>query len=235
MLKGLDDYLAEATAKQQVVGSWGFNSNRDFTKTSVEETNVWFFEQVFNYLRSFFGLVLPDNLEIITYNATQHIKKENLEQQTFLDELMLIMKNLKEPIWTLRLNLNIVGFVRTHHDPDSLVRIQIQEPCTFIVWGGPDETGFQTLSISYTLFNESVLEGTDEMLWSVNQPILEGALKKWEKQTGHIIDIIDSNTGRVPTFRHGFKRPMRQRVPVRRPQAAPAPRPAGPPPRRPVR
>ncbi|MBI2340414.1 MAG: hypothetical protein HYU99_08645 [Deltaproteobacteria bacterium] len=221
MLKGLDDFHAEATAKEQVVGSWGFNSNRDFTKTSAEETNVWFFEQVFNFLRSFFGLVLPDSLEIITYNATQHIKKQNLEQQTFLDELMLIMKNLKEPIWTLRLNLNIIGFVRTHHDPDNLVRIQIQEPCTFIVWGGPDETGFQTYSIGYTLFNESVLEGTDEMIWSVNQPILEGALRKWEKQTGHIIDIIDSNTGRAPTFRYGFKRPARARVPVRRPTPPP--------------
>lgn len=216
MLTGLDDYLAETRAKKQMVGTWGFNANRDFSKATSEETNVWFFEQVFNFLRSFFGLVLPDNMEVITYNATQHIKKENLEQQTFLDELMLIMKNLKEPIWTLRLNLNLVGFLRTHHDPDSLVRIQIQEPSSFIVWGGPDETGFENFSISYSLFNESVLEGTDEMLWSVNQPILEKALKKWERQTGYNIELVESNVPGVPTFRHGFGRPQKQRVPIRR-------------------
>lgn len=224
MLTGLDDYFAEVSAKKQVVGSWGFNSMRDFTRVTPEETNVWFFEQVFNFLRSFFGIVLPDNLEIITYNATQHIKKPNLEQQTFLDELMLVLKNLKEPIWTLRLNLNLVGFVRTHHDPDSVVRIQIQEPSSFIVWGGPDETGFQTFSISYALFNESVLEGSDEMLWSVNQPILEKALRKWEQQTGHAIEVVESNATGVPSFRHGFKAPARRAVPVpRRPAPAPGP------------
>lgn len=227
MIKGLNDYLSEATAKDQIVGSWGFNSNRDFSKTSSEETNVWFFEQVFNFLRSFFGLVLPDNLEIITYNATQHIKKPNLEQQTFLDELMLIMKNLKEPIWTLRLNLNLIGFIRTYHDPDNVVRVQIQEPSSFIVWGGPDETGFETFSISYNLFSQSVLEGTDEMLWSVNQPILEKAIKKWEAQSGHVIEIVESNSRKTPMARHGFKRPMRSRVPVRRPGARPGPARAG--------
>ena len=212
-LTSLDDYLDEMTAKKHVVGTWGFNSNRDFSRVSAEETTVWFFEQVFNFLRAFFGLILPDNIELITYNATKHVKKENLEQQTFLDELMLMMKNLKEPLWTLRLNLNLVGFIRTHHNPDNLVRIQIQEPSSFIVWGGPDETGFQNFSISYTLFNESLLEGTDEMLWSVNQPLLEKALRKWETQTGQIIDVVDSNGPTAQTFRHGFK-PPRGRVPV---------------------
>lgn len=225
MLTGLDDYLAEVTSKNQVVGTWGFNSNRDFSRVTAEETNVWFFEQVFNFLRSFFGLVLPDNIEIITYNATKHIKKENLEQQTFLDELMLIMKNLKEPIWTLRLNLNLVGFVRTCHDPDNIVRIQIQEPSSFIVWGGPDETGFQTYGISYILFNDSVLEGTDEMIWSVNQPILEKALRKWENQTGQIIEVVESNTNNAPAFRHGFKAPRRAKAPVPRRRPPPPGRP----------
>lgn len=215
MLKGLDDYMADATAKQQVVGSWGFNAKRDFSKVSPEENNVWFFEQVFNFLRSFFGTVLPDSMELITYNATKHIKKENLEQQTFLDELMLILKNLKEPLWTFRLNLNVIGFVRTHHDPDKMVRIQIQEPCSLIIWGGPDETGFQTFSITYNLFNASVMEGTDEMIWSVNQPILQKALQKWEKQTGQILEVVQANSGRAPVFRHGFKRPTApQRTPV---------------------
>ena len=228
MLKGLDDYMGEMTAKQQVVGAWGFNARRDFSKVTPEETNVWFFEQVFNFLRSFFGTVLPDNMELITYNATKHIKKENLEQQTFLDELMLILKNLKEPLWTFRLNLNVIGFLRTHHDPDKLVRIQIQEPCSLIIWGGPDETGFQTFSITYTLFNSSQMEGTDEMIWSVNQPILEKALKKWEKQTGQALEVVEANSGRAPVFRHGFKRPATaQRVPV----AAKRPGPGAPPPR----
>ncbi len=211
MLTSIEDFLNEVSQKKQVVGTWGFNSNRDFSRASPEETNVWFFEQVFNFLRSFFGLVLPDNMEIITYNATQHIKKEDLEQQTFLDELMLILKNLKEPIWTFRLNLNLIGFIRSHHDPDNPVRVQIQEPSSFIVWGGPDETGFQSFTISYTLFSESLLEGSDEMLWSVNQPILEKALKKWETQSGQIIDVVESNSPKAKPFRHGFKPPARAR------------------------
>lgn len=211
--------MAEVKAKKQVVGAWGFNSHMDFSKTSPEESNVWFFEQTFNFLRSFFGLVVPDNIEIITYNATKHIKKEKLDQQTFLDELMLVMKGLKEHIWTLRLNLNIVGFIRSHVHADNPVRIQIQEPSAFIVWGGPDETGFQNFSISYNLFCESRLQASDEMLWSVNQPLLERALKKWERQTGRTIEKVQSNAsargGRAG--RTGFRRPI-----MRRPPAAPA-------------
>lgn len=219
MIKGLSDYHKEVSAKGQVVGSWGFNANRDFTTISTEETNVWFFEQVFNFLRSFFGLVLPDSMELITYNAAKHIKRSGLEQQTFLDELMLIMKGLKEPLWTFRLNLNVIGFLRTHHDPELVTRVQIQEPCSLIIWGGPDETGFQTFSISYHLFNEGRMEGSDEMLWSVNQPLLEKALKKWQLQTGQKIQVVDSSSGRVPTSRTGFKKPG---------TAAPAPRPQPP-------
>lgn len=215
MIKGLNDYMAEVSAKKQVVGTWGFNSNMDFSRVTPEEGNVWFFEQVFNFLRSFFGLVMPDNIEVITYNAAKHIKKGGLDQQTFLDELMLIMKGLKEPIWTLRLNLNLVGFIRTHHDPDNPIRVQIQEPSAFIAWGGPDETGFQNFSISYNLFNEGALPGSSEMLWSVNQPLLEKALRKWEMQTGRRIESVQGNGGaRGQATRYGFRKPPPRRAPA---------------------
>lgn len=216
MLTGPGEYINEMKANRHVVGTWGFNSRMDFTKTTPEETNVWFFEQVFNFLRAFFGLVMPDNMEIITYNATKHIKKEKLDQQTFLDELMLVMKGLKEHIWTFRLNLNIVGFIRSQVDPDNPVRVQIQEPSSFIAWGGPDETGFQNFSISYNLFSDSALSGTHEMLWSVNQPLLEKGLRKWEMQTGYIIDSVRSSAGRgVQPVRHGFRKPIpRARGPI---------------------
>ncbi|MCP5464080.1 MAG: hypothetical protein H7A33_03550 [Deltaproteobacteria bacterium] len=228
MITSPTDYLKEATDKNQVVGTWGFNSNMDFTRTSPEETNVWFFEQVFNFLRAFFGLVMPDNLEIITHNAAKHIKRENLDQQTFLDELMLVLKELKEPIWTFRLNLNLVGFIRSHSDPDNPVRIQIQEPSSFIAWGGPDESGFQNFSISYNLFSDSTLHGSDEMLWSLNQPLLEKGLKKWEMQTGRVIEVVQSNAkgrGAQPS-RYGFKRPTaagRRRPTRTRPPAGEGP------------
>lgn len=208
MLTNFDEFLDDSRVKKEVIGTWGFHSHMNFTRMSYQEANVWFFEQIFNFLRSFFGLVTPDNLEVITYNATAHITKENLNQQTFLDELMLVMKGLKEYIWTLRVNLNIIGFIRTEHDPDNPVRLQIQEPCSFIVWGGPDETGFQNFSITYSLFSSAVLQGEGRMLWSVNQPLLEKALRKWELQTGHRIDVIDSSTGELPVFQYGFGDPQ---------------------------
>lgn len=204
---GLDDLMDESTKKGQVVGSWGFNSNVDFTRMSQEETNVWFFEQVFNFLRAFFNVVMPDSVEVITYNGKQQINRENLDQMTFLDELMLIMKGLQDPLWVIRLNLNIVGFLRTEADPDMPVRLQIQEPASFVVWGGPDETGFQTLSISYRLFCELKMKGEHAMMWSVNQPLLEKALKKWEGQSHHKIDVVQGNSDDLPLYRHGFSKP----------------------------
>lgn len=215
---GLDDFLTEHSKRNFVVGSWGFNAKLDFTKMSAEETNVWFFEQVFNFLRSFFGLLVPDNLEINLYNAKKQIIKEKLSQMTFLDELMLIMKGLTEPIWVLRLNMNIVGFLRTEWDPDKPIRIQIQEPAAFMVWGGPDEQGVQSFSISYRLFSEQKFEGEDTLIWSMNQPLLEKALKKWERQSRHKIDIVRSNSKDVSLYSHGFSKP-----------APTSPRPAPPP------
>jgi len=207
---GLDDFLDEHTENGQVIGCWGFNPHVDFTHMDQEETNVWFFEQIFNFLRSFFGVVVPDNMEITAYNASQQVTRENLNQMTFLDELMLVMKKLEEPIWCIRLNLNIVGFLRTDWEPDKPVRLQIQEPATIIVWGGPDETGFQTFSMGYKLFSEQKLEGEHSLLWSVNQPLLEKALKKWERQTHHRIDIVESNSDDLPMDRHGFAKPTPQ-------------------------
>jgi hypothetical protein len=203
----LDDFLDHSLAKREVVGSWGFNSNLDFTKMSSEENNVWFFEQVFNFLRAFFGIVVPDNVEVITYNAAQQINRENLDQMTFLDELMLIMKNLKEPIWVIRLNLSIVGFLRTDWDPDNPVRLRIQEPASFIVWGGPDENGFQSFSVSYSLFSSQKIETEDVELWSMNQPLLEKALKKWEAQSGQRIEVVKGNSNELPLYQYGFKEP----------------------------
>lgn len=206
MLKGLDDFMTDSYERGHVLGTWGFHSNINFTRMRPEECNVWFFEQIFNFLRAFFGLVLPDSLELITYNAVQRIERKGLDQMTFLDEFMLILKKLKEPIWTARLNLNVIGFLRTSFDPDHPIRIQIQEPTSFIVWGGPDETGFQNFSIGYTLFSSVLLGGDHMELWSLNQPILEKALRKWEEQTGHLIEVVESN-GDIPVDKYGFGKP----------------------------
>ncbi|PIR25704.1 MAG: hypothetical protein COV43_04975 [Deltaproteobacteria bacterium CG11_big_fil_rev_8_21_14_0_20_42_23] len=203
----LDDLLAESSVRQQVIGSWGFHSNINFASMKPEESNVWFFEQTFNFLRAFFGLVVPDNLEISTYNGAQQIKRENLNQMTFLDEYMLILKNLKEHIWVSRLNLNIVGFLRTDFNPDVSVRLQIQEPASFVVWGGPDESGFQSFQVGYRLFAEQNIEGEHNMLWSMNQPLLQKGLSKWEKQSHHKIEVVQSNSDDLPLYRHGFSKP----------------------------
>ncbi|MCG2739713.1 MAG: hypothetical protein L6300_05690 [Syntrophaceae bacterium] len=203
----LDSFLSGSLAKKQIVGSWGFNSHLNFTKMSNEESNVWFFEQVFNFLRSFFGIVMPDSLEVITYNASQQINRDNLDQLTFLDELMLVMKNLKEPIWVIRLNLSIVGFLRSDWNLDKMIRLKIQEPASFIVWGGPDESGFQTFSISYKLFSSHKIEDEGIELWSMNQPLLEKALRKWEGQSRHKIEVVEGNSDDLPLYRHGFSKP----------------------------
>lgn len=212
----LDDFLDHSLTKKNVVGSWGFNSHLNFTKMSSEENNVWFFEQVFNFLRAFFGLVVPDKVEIITYNATKQVNRDNLDQMTFLDELMLMMKNLKEPIWVLKLNLSIVGFLRTDWDPDNPIRLRIQEPISFIIWGGPDESGFQTFSVSYTLFSSQKIENEDVELWSLNQPLLEKALRKWEQQSGHSIEVVKGNSSELPLYQYGFKRPAPANIRTKR-------------------
>ncbi len=219
----LDSFLSGSLARNNIIGSWGYGSNLNFTKMSREETNVWFFEQVFNFLRAFFGLVMPDSLEIITYNATKQINRDNLDQMTFLDELMLIMKNIEEPIWVIRLNLSIVGFLRTDWSPDRPLRMRIQEPVNFIIWGGPDESGFQSFSISYRLFSSHVIESEGVELWSMNQPLLEKALKKWEKQTGRKIEVVKGNSDDLSLYRHGFSKPAPEKArPVHKKEEPPA-------------
>ncbi len=109
-------------------------------------------------------------------------------------------------MWTARLNLNVIGFLRTAHDPENPIRVQIQEPTSLIIWGGPDETGFQNFSIGYTLFSTLKISGDHNSLWSMNQPLLEKALRKWEEQSGRMIEVMDTN-GNVPIQQYGFGQP----------------------------
>ncbi|MBI4366800.1 MAG: hypothetical protein HY543_08285, partial [Deltaproteobacteria bacterium] len=59
------------------------------------------------------------------------------------------------------------------------------------------------------------------------QPLLEKALKKWEKQTGRSINVVEGNSAELPLYRHGFSKPAPTSVPTRRrppakPQTPPA-------------
>lgn len=208
----VDDYLEGALQRGDVVGSWGFDARLNFSRMSAEESNVWVFEQVFNFLRSFFGVIMPDSMEIMLYNGKEQITRTKLDQMTFLDELMLIMKNLKEYIWVLKLNLSIVGFLRSDWNPNGSIRIRIQEPATLMIWAGPDETGFQAFTISYSLFSSQKIQDEEVELWSVNQPLLEKALQKWEKQTGRKIDRVKGNSDKLSLYQHGFKQAAPSRV-----------------------
>lgn len=204
---GLDDYLQQSGRKGHVMGSWGFDPRVNFTMMGKDEVNVWYFEQVFNFLRAMFGLVVPDSLELTTYNAGSQVTKDNLNQMTFLDQFMLLLKDLKEQLWVCKLNLNIVGFLRTENDPDNLVRLMIQEPASFTIWGGPDESGFQSFAISYNLFSQQKLKGEHEMLWSLNQPLLENGIRKWERQSGRRIEVVKGNSDDLSLDNYGFSSP----------------------------
>jgi hypothetical protein len=72
--------------------------------------------------------------------------------------------------------------------------------------------------MGYKLFSEQKVEGEHSLLWSVNQPLFEKALKKWERQSRYMIDIIESNSDDLSLGRNGFSKPAPQR-------ARPKPRP----------
>ncbi|MBI2346431.1 MAG: hypothetical protein HYV03_06040, partial [Deltaproteobacteria bacterium] len=97
---------------------------------------------------------------------------------------------------------------------------------TFLCWGGPDETGFQTLNIGYRLFSAQLVEKQGVQLWSMNQPLLEKALRKWEQQTGQSINVVEGNSPDLSLYRHGFSKPA-PTAPSRSP-TPPPPRPAAP-------
>jgi hypothetical protein len=44
--------MEDSAKRREVLGTWGFHSHMDFTRMSYQEANVWFFEQIFNFLRS---------------------------------------------------------------------------------------------------------------------------------------------------------------------------------------
>ena len=105
MIKGLDDFLDEATDKGQIVGTWGFNSNIDFSRMRQEETNVWFFEQVFYFLRAFFGLVMPDSMSVerrslmLAYGAKFELTPREKGMKGAIEKAKEIWDKLNK-IWT---------------------------------------------------------------------------------------------------------------------------------------
>jgi hypothetical protein len=103
--------------------------------------------------------------------------------------------------------------------------MRIQEPASFIVWGGPDETGFQSFSISYKLFSSHIIESEGVALWSMNQPLLEKSLRKWEKQSGRRIEVVKGNSNDLPLYSYGFSKPVTKDLgkEIKKKQAPPPP------------
>ena len=70
----------------------------------------------------------------------------------------------------------------------------------------------------------SIIPKTNGKILAVGTKVeIEKALKKWERQSRHPIEVVQSNSDDLPIYRHGFSRPAPARA---RPR--PVPREEGP-------
>lgn len=51
------------------------------------------------------------------------------------------------------------------------------------------------------------VRGQGVALWSLNQPLLEKTLRKWEQQTGRRIDVVQGNSPDLALDSSGFRSP----------------------------
>ena len=169
-------------------GNWYINLDIDLQNKSIQEINTWYKESVSKTISAFDNLVRIWKICISPCNYKLLDKvflKWELEEshEGYLEKAMATIENFPDTICTLEISIDLLVFVRSNESPDKPVYTWIRNFGGFSFCGGSIHgKPFIYLDMEHTLFCPSSFfkEKNNSELYSLNQPLLEDALKRWE-------------------------------------------------------
>ena len=172
-----------------------------------DETNRWAAEIARNSIESFSGLAAPVSVNfstVVDENVPMAaLDREDTPPQEFAARIYDAMLRYPAPIFAANLNVETIAYVCTEDSPDVPVRMPLNLGDHFRISPryGSEETAQVSFTLEHTLFSPYNLEGDNRLLYLLNQPLLENALRQWERAIGAISEWI----GAEGVYRYGFK------------------------------
>ena len=201
--------LNDTWAGKKSAGSWCIVLPFDFTSLSIPEVNAWYINSTMETLDAFFELARVWEVSFGPSNES-NIKGVVLEWQPgnsyeeYIERVLKAIREYPAAIEELAMQVDLLVFVRTEESPKEPIRAWVRNLGELLIRGGP-EYGEPDLSffVHHTLFYPFSYHNSadNSELYSLNQPLLENALRRWEERFGSISEV----EGLKGIYEYGFK------------------------------
>lgn len=189
--------LLDTWGWKQETGSWCIAPCLDLSCFSTQEFNAWFattivktldaFSELARAWRVFFGTIYRDDVEGVKLEWELGDSHEN-----YIETVLKAIRDYPAPIFELALEVDLFVFVRTQESPKLPIRAWVRLPRNeiFIVGAAGGREPYLCFETGYTLFRSLSRDYEDNtQLYSLNQPLLENALRRWEEHFGSICEV----------------------------------------------
>ncbi|MBC6424754.1 MAG: hypothetical protein GDA38_27295 [Hormoscilla sp. SP12CHS1] len=201
--------LWDTWGRKKYAGAWDIAPACDFTSASPQEVNEWIATSLVDTLDAFshlvrlgkmeFGAIYRDDVDNVVLEWHQE-----LTYDSYIKQAIAQIREFPAPIYSLDMEVDLFAYCRTYESPDWPVRGWVRVPTSFSISGGmaEDLEPYLSFSIEHTLFCRWSAKGFDNnVLHSLNQPLLEKALRRWEKRVGSLVEF----EGFSGIYKYGFQ------------------------------
>lgn len=196
---------------KKYAGTWGITPPFNFTTLSTQEVNIWFAKTLISTLEAFFDLARVWQVSFGTdYTRADLAEPITLEwklgesYENYIEDMLREIQQYAAPISTIEIKVDLYVYVRTPESPNQPIRVWVRELGEFEIRGGPEYgEPYLHFDIAHTLFYPYTMGGENNSeLYFLNQPLLENALRCWEKSFGPICEVEGLLAG---IYEYGFK------------------------------
>ena len=192
---------------KQDAGTWGITPSFDFTSLSTQQVNNWYVNVTLKTINAFSKLCRVWGISFSSHYS-EKIKPVMLKWQPgssyheYIEKVVKAIGEYPGSIEILEMYVDMLVFVHTEESPDKPVRNWVESLGEFVIRGGKKYgEPYLYLEMEHTLFCPYSYEGDDnKKLFNLNQPLLEEALRNWEKKFDVEIDF----EGLPGIYKYGF-------------------------------
>ena len=201
--------LYDTWGNKKSAGYWGLDGNIEWRDFSAQEINVWFAESLMKTFEAFSSLARINSILLRNgeeprgdIGYTSELKSHN-SYEKYIQSIIQAIKTYPIYIEEIEIEVDMFVFVRTNTSPEKLVLSWVNNLGDMSINIDQEDKGaYLWLSMEHTLFYPYSYIGNQDNceLFELNQPLLEEALKNWEKKFNSSIDV----EGLPGIYKYGF-------------------------------
>lgn len=192
------------------IAAWYINLKLEFASLSTKEINSWYAETFAKILEALtsFARVWQVSFKSNTKSKTTETSLKwasGVEYRNYIEGIIETIQRFPDAIEQLEINFDLSVFVRTKDSPNKPIRAWVRSLANLTIRAGKEYEKYADpviyIDMDHTLFcPSSMYEEDNGELYSLNQPLLEKALRCWEERIG----TINEFDGLEGIYEYGF-------------------------------